>query len=64
MVVAGLALLFVSEGGATGEAVEHSIETCKARGGIERLISDKHAKGISYNAVCKDSAVINVVGED
>ena len=64
MVVAGLALLFGSEGGATGEAVEHSTEICKARGGIEKLVGDKHAKDISYKAVCKDGAEINVVDDD
>ena len=62
--VAGLALSFVSKGGATVEAVEHSTEICKARGGIEKLISDKHAKDISYKAACKDSAVINAVDVD
>ena len=64
MVVVGLAFIFGSEGGATGEAVEHATENCKARGGIEKLISDKHAKDISYKAVCKDSTVINVVDDD
>lgn len=64
MVVAGLAFLVGCEGGVTGEAVEHSIENCKTRGGIERLIRVKHGKDVSYKVVCKDGAEINVVDDD
>jgi len=64
MVVAGLAFLVGFEGGATGEAVEHSIENCKTRGGIERLVSDKQRKDVSYKVVCKDGTAINVVDDD
>lgn len=59
-----LALLVGCEGGVTGEAVEHSIDNCKTRGGIERLVRVKHGKDVSYKVVCKDGAVINVVDND
>lgn len=59
-----LALLVGCEGGVTGEAVEHSIDNCKTRGGIEKLIQVKGGKVISYKVICKDGAVIPVIDTD
>lgn len=59
-----LALLAGCEGGVTGEAVEHSIESCQTRGGIEKLIRVKQGKVISYKVVCKDGTAINVLDHD
>ncbi len=62
--IAVLALLVGCEGGVTGEAVEHSVENCKTRGGIERLIRVNRGKEVSYKVACKDGAVIDVVDND
>jgi len=62
--IAVLALLAGCEGGFTGEAVEHSVDNCKTKGGIERLIRVKQGNVVSYKVVCKDGAEINVLDHD
>jgi len=59
-----LALLVGCEGGVTGEAVEHSVDSCKTKGGIERLVRVKQGKEVSYKVVCKDGAEITVLDHD